>query len=267
MPLKQAYLQKAIIITTRFKMRLKTVFLIAMVAISFSCILPDTIAFADSLETTPSYYRTKTFHNPDGIGKFYMNREIAHVMGHQAMNWLERDSREKQEQPQAVVEHLDLQPTDNVADIGTGSGYFAKKIAPLVSQGTVYAVDVQPEMLEVVNKVKEENNIDNIETVLGTEDNPDLPKNSIDLALMVDAYHEFAYPREMMNNLYNALKPGGKVVLVEYRQENPMIMIKPLHKMSQKQVKQEMKAINLQWVKTQEFLPEQHFMVFQKPNR
>ena len=235
-----------------------------LIVLLFLTYLPEP-AIADT--DLPTYYRTKTFHNPDGIGKYYMNREIAHVMGHQAKNWLERDSREREEKPQAIVEHLDLQATDNVADLGTGTGYFATRIAPLIPQGKVYAVDVQLEMLEVVAKEIKENNLNNIEPVLGTEDNPNLPKNSVDLALMVDAYHEFAYPREMISNLYDALKPGGKVILVEYRQENPMIMIKPLHKMSQKQVKQEMKAVNLRWVKTQQFLPEQHFMVFEKPNK
>jgi ubiquinone/menaquinone biosynthesis C-methylase UbiE len=213
------------------------------------------------------YYRTQIIHSPDGIGKYYMEREIAQVMGHQAMMWLERKGREQEEKPQVVIEHLDLKPTDTVADLGTGTGYFALRIAALIPQGKVYAVDIQPEMLEVVNLVKEANNISNLETILGTEDNPNLPENSIDLALMVDAYHEFAYPREIMENLYHSLKPGGKVILVEYRQENPMIMIKPLHKMSQKQVKKEMQAVNLKWLKTQQFLPEQHFMIFAKPNQ
>jgi ubiquinone/menaquinone biosynthesis C-methylase UbiE len=188
-------------------------------------------------------------------------------MGHQAMMWLERKGREREEKPQAVIEHLNLKPTDIVADLGTGTGYFALRIAALIPQGKVYAVDIQPEMLEVVNSAKEANHVDNIETILGTENNPNLPENSIDLALMVDAYHEFAYPREMMENLDHALKPGGKVILVEYRQENPMIAIKPLHKMSQKQIKKEMQAVNLKWLKTQQFLPEQHFMIFAKPNQ
>ena len=213
---------------------------------------------------TRNYYREQTIHNPDGIGKFYQDREIAKVMGHQAMAWLERNSREKQEQPQAVIEHLPLNPTDQVADLGTGTGYFAFRIASLIPEGKVYAVDIQPEMLNVVNNLKKQNQVGNVEAVLGTETDSNLPPESIDLALMVDAYHEFAYPQEIMKSLYNALKPGGKVVLVEYRQENPMIMIKPLHKMSQKQVKKEMKTASFRWQKTQEFLPEQHFMIFQK---
>ena len=212
-----------------------------------------------------NYYRTQTIHNPDGIGKFYQDREIAKVMGHQAMGWLERNSREKQEQPQAVVDHLPINSKDRVADLGTGTGYFAFRIASLIPEGRVFAVDIQPEMLSVVNEVKKRNQVENLEAILATETNLNLAPKSIDVALMVDAYHEFAYPQEIMNNLFTALKPGGKVVLVEYRQENPMIMIKPLHKMSQKQVKKEMKTANFRWQKTQEFLPEQHFMIFQKP--
>ena len=216
-------------------------------------------------EDAPSYYREKAIHNPDGIGKYYMNREIAGVMGHQAMMWLERPSREIQEQPDKTVEQLELKPDDIVADIGAGSGYFSFRIAQQVPNGKVYAVDIQPEMLEAIAFLKEENDIANVETILGREDNPNLPDESIDLAFMVDAYHEFAYPREMMEGIFTALKPGGKVVLLEYRKENPMIMIKPLHKMSQKQVKKELKAVGLKWQTTKEFLPEQHFLVFNKP--
>ena len=216
-------------------------------------------------ENTPSYYREKAIHNPDGIGKYYMNREIAGVMGHQAMMWLERPSREIQEQPDKTVEQLKLNNDDVVADIGAGTGYFSFRMAQQVPEGKVYAVDIQPEMLDAIAFLKEEKNITNVETILGREDNPNLPDESIDLALMVDAYHEFAYPREMMEGIFKALKPGGRVVLLEYRQENPMIMIKPLHKMTQKQVKKELKDVGLKWQTTKEFLPEQHFLVFNKP--
>ena len=216
-------------------------------------------------QDTPSYYREKAIHNPDGIGKYYMNREIAKVMGHQAMMWLERPSRVAEEKPDLTVEKLDLKPDDVVADIGAGTGYFSFRMAQQVPKGKVYAVDIQPEMLDAITFLEEENNIDNVETVLGTEENPNLPPESIDLALMVDAYHEFAYPREMMEGIVEALKPGGRVVLLEYRKENPMIMIKPLHKMTQKQVKKELKAVGLKWQETKQFLPEQHFLVFSKP--
>ncbi len=216
-------------------------------------------------DSTPSYYREKAIHNPDGIGKYYMSREIARVMGHQAMMWLERPSREVEEQPDTTVEQLELNSDDVVADLGAGSGYFSFRIAQQVPNGKVYAVDIQPEMLDAVFLAKEKNNITNVETILGQEDSPNLPAESIDLAFMVDAYHEFAYPREMMEGIVKALKPGGRVVLLEYRKENPMIMIKPLHKMTQKQVKKELKAVGLKWQTTKEFLPEQHFLVFSKP--
>ncbi|WP_036486153.1 class I SAM-dependent methyltransferase [Myxosarcina sp. GI1] len=213
---------------------------------------------------TNSYYREKAIHNPDGIGKFYLGREIAKVMGHQAKDWLERPSREREERPQQTVAELELKPDDIVADLGAGTGYFSFRIAREIPQGKVYAVDVQPEMLDALNDSKAANKIENVEAVLGEVDDPNLPQDSIDLAFMVDAYHEFEYPREMMKGLVKALKPQGRVVLVEYRQENPFVLIKPLHKMSEKQVKKEMKAVGLQWQQTKEFLPEQHFLVFNK---
>ena len=216
-------------------------------------------------QDSPDYYRTKRIHNPDGIGRYYMGREIAHYMGHQGMGWLDRKSRLTEEKPDLTVENLNLKPDDVVADIGAGSGYFSSRIAQQVPEGKVYAVDIQPEMLEAIATLQEKRQIDNIETVLGAEDNPKLPPASIDLAFMVDAYHEFAYPREMMAGIVEALKPGGRVVLLEYRKENPMIMIKPLHKMTQKQVKKELKAVGLKWQATKQFLPEQHFLVFSKP--
>lgn len=217
-------------------------------------------------QDTPSYYRQKTIHNPDGIGKYYLNREIARVMGHQAMIWLERDSREAEEKPALTIQKLDLEPNDVVADIGAGTGYFSFRMARAVPQGKVYAVDIQPEMLEAIAFLQKDKHITNVETILGKEDDPNLPPESIDLALMVDAYHEFSYPREMMEGIFRALKPGGRVVLLEYRKENPTIAIKPLHKMTQKQVKKELKEVGLKWQQTKEFLPEQHFLVFSKPN-
>ena len=236
---------------------------IIIVAIAFF-VSPLTTTVAIAQDTQPSYYRQKRIHNPDGIGKYYMGREIAHYMGHQGMMWLERASRETEEKPDRTVENLDLQPDDVVADIGAGSGYFSVRIAQQVTEGKVLAVDIQPEMLEAIDS-RQANGVNNIETVLGKEDSPQLPPESVDLAFMVDAYHEFAYPREMMEGIVTALKPGGKVVLLEYRKENPMIMIKPLHKMTQKQVKKELKAVGLKWRETKQFLPEQHFLVFSKP--
>ncbi|HEY9615760.1 MAG TPA: methyltransferase domain-containing protein [Microcoleaceae cyanobacterium] len=203
----------------------------------------------------------------DGIGKVYLGREIAQVMGHLGAGWLERPSREVEEQPQILIEHLNLKPTDVVADIGAGTGYFSFRIAPLVPQGKVLAVDIQPEMLEILDILKQENHITNVEPILGSETDPHLPPNSVDLALFVDAYHEFTYPQEMMRAIVKALKPNGKVMLVEYRGENPFVTIKKLHKMTQKQVKKELETVGLTWQETQGFLPQQHVMIFSKATR
>ncbi|OKH19167.1 SAM-dependent methyltransferase [Hydrococcus rivularis NIES-593] len=243
--------------------------LISSIAIALLILLLGLLNFiytpAIVTSNNPSaYYQQRAFHSRDGIGKFYLGREIAKVMGHQEMLWLERPSRELQEQPKKVIEALNLKPTDVVADIGAGTGYFSFRIASLVPQGKVYAVDIQPEMLDVINFLKTENRVINIETVLGSVSTPNLSPNSIDLALMVDAYHEFEYPREMMEGIVKALKRDGRVVLVEYRRENPLIPIKALHKMTQNQVKKEMNAVGLSWKETQEFLPQQHILIFQK---
>jgi len=165
-----------------------------------------------------------------------------------------------------VIEALDLKPTDVVADIGAGTGYFSFRISPLVTEGKVLAVDIQPEMLDIMNFLKKENNITNVEPILGGVTDPNLSEESVDLALMVDAYHEFEYPKEVMEGVVRSLKPGGRVALVEYRYENPLIPIKALHKMSQNQARKEMKAVGLQWLETKSFLPQQHLMLFEKPN-
>ncbi|RQH17840.1 class I SAM-dependent methyltransferase [Okeania hirsuta] len=209
-------------------------------------------------------YKYKTIHNPEGIGKFYLGREIAKVMGHEGAAWLERPSRSYRENPQNAIDRLDLKSTDVVADIGAGTGYFTFRISPLIPQGKVISVDIQPEMLELINFVKNEENITNIETVLGDVDNPNLSPSTVDIALLVDAYHEFEYPREMMLGIVAALKSGGRVILLEYRGENPMIMIKGLHKMTEEQVKKEMNSVGLVWQETDDFLPQQHFLVFKK---
>lgn len=217
---------------------------------------------ADALTEAP-VYQERAVHSPDGIGKFYMGREIAQVMGHTGASWLERSSRD-QEQPQRIVSALNLKPTDIVADMGAGTGYISFRISPLVPQGKVLAVDIQPEMLDIVNFVKQERNITNVEPVLGSVTDPHLPAASIDLALMVDAYHEFSHPKEIMAAVVKALKSGGRVVLVEYRRENPFVLIKSLHKMTQKQVRREMQAVGLAWRETKDILPQQHLMVFEQ---
>lgn len=201
----------------------------------------------------------------DGIGKIYLGREIAQVMGHEGAYWLERPSRELQEHPQQVVDQLGLANDAVVADIGAGTGYMTQRLAEAVPNGKVFAVDVQPEMIDLLNQRIAEESLSTIEPILGEASDPHLPAESIDLALMVDAYHEFAYPREMMEQLRAALKPGGQVVLAEYRAENPLVMIKRLHKMSEQQVKRELQAVGFEWLKTEESLPQQHLLFFAKP--
>lgn len=218
-----------------------------------------------SLVSDDVIYQERRIHDPDGIGKFYMGREIARVMGHEGAAWLERSSRELEERPSAAIAVIELQPTDVVADIGAGTGYFSFRFSSKVPEGKVLAVDIQPEMLDIIEFLKQENQVNNVETILGTEFDPKLPPDSVDLAILVDAYHEFAYPREMMTGIVQGLKPGGRVVLLEYRGENPFLLIKRLHKMTQRQVKREMQAVGLEWQETKEILPEQHLMIFKKP--
>lgn len=238
-------------------------FILLALVIFWSYLLrPINIAIATTISS--SVYEQRQLHNPDGIGKYYMGREIAKVMGHTGAAWLERLSRETEEKPSKILDALDLKSTDVVADIGAGTGYLSFRIAPKVPQGKVLAVDIQPEMLDIINFFKQELNVTNVEAVLATPTNPNLPPASVDLALMVDAYHEFEYPREVMQAIVKALKPDGRVVLVEYRGENPLIMIKGLHKMTQKQVKKEMQAVGLVWRETKNLLPQQHLMVFTK---
>ncbi|MEO1171950.1 MAG: class I SAM-dependent methyltransferase [Myxococcota bacterium] len=201
----------------------------------------------------------------DGIGKFYQGREISHVMGHLGAGWLERESRVKEEAPEKLIEALPLAPDSVVADIGAGTGYFSFRISPRVPKGMVYAVDIQPEMIGKLRSTASKRGIRNVKPILSTESNPRLPPGAVDLALMVDAYHEFAYPYEMMTELFRALKPGGRAVLVEYRGEDPTIAIKPLHKMTEAQAIKEMQLIGFHHEKTLSVLPVQHILVFRKP--
>jgi ubiquinone/menaquinone biosynthesis C-methylase UbiE len=157
-----------------------------------------------------------------------------------------------------------LAPDHVVADIGAGSGYFAFRIARLVPQGRVLATDIQPEMLQMIEQRKREEGVTNIETLLGRIDDPMLPANSVDAVLLVDAYHEFSHPFEMLQGIYQALKPGGKLVLVEYRGEDPSVPIRPLHKMTEQQVVSEMSVFGLHWEDTLDFLPWQHMFIFTK---
>ncbi|WP_116105793.1 class I SAM-dependent methyltransferase [Lewinella sp. IMCC34191] len=207
-----------------------------------------------------------TFDTPsrDGTGKYYLGREISHVMGHFAADWLERPEREEEENVSQAIANMEIQPDEEIADIGAGSGYYTFRMAQKVPQGKVYAVDIQPEMLDLMRTRIEREGIENVELIRGTESSPELEANSIDLAIMVDVYHELAYPREMMQNIVGALRPGGRFVLLEYRMEDPTVPIKTLHKMSEEQAVREMEAVGLTLRENIDNLPWQHCMVFVK---
>jgi precorrin-6B methylase 2 len=218
----------------------------------------------DKDATTPRY-ETRKDHDPDGIGKFYMGREIAQVMGHLAAEWLERPEREQEERPSKLLEALQIRPGDALADIGAGSGYLTFRLAKRTGpKGKVFAVDIQPEMLALIRQRMKATGVTNIELIQGTESDPKLPANSTDLILMVDVYHEFSYPWEMTTAMVRALKPGGRLVFVEYRKEDPEVPIKLVHKMTERQVLKEMAPHPLTWVKTLGILPRQHIIVFRK---
>jgi len=202
----------------------------------------------------------------DGIGKLYMGREIAGVMGWQGASWLEREEREQEERGDLLLRELGLKPGMAVADIGAGTGYYARRMAPLVgSSGVVYATDVQPEMLQMLTDSAKKAGLTNIKPVLAGLQTVNLPDASIDLAIMVDVYHELEFPFEVMQSLVRALKPGGRVVFVEYRAEDPRVPIKASHKMSQAQVRKEAAALALSYERTASTLPWQHVVIFRKP--
>jgi ubiquinone/menaquinone biosynthesis C-methylase UbiE len=217
-------------------------------------------------EYLPNLYTYQREHDRDGIGKFFLGREIAHVMGHQGADWLERPERVEEEKPDVLVELLELKPGMSVADIGAGTGYISWRMAQKVgAEGRVYAVDIQQEMLDLLAKQMTQRGMKNVEGVLGTIQHANLQPNSIDLAIMVDVYHEFSHPYEMMQSIVGALKPGGRVAFVEYRAEDPEVPIKRVHKMTEEQVKREAEVAGLVWEKTITDLPRQHLIIVRKP--
>ncbi len=215
-------------------------------------------------------YTFRRIHDPNGIGKFYMGREIAHVMGFGGVDWLERDKREREERLTLLVKSLKLKPEMVVADIGAGSGVISFLLAEqLASKGKVVAVDVQQKMLDRLKKRMKERKITNIKLVKGTSKSPKLKASSIDWVIMVDVYHEFEFPYEMLLELSKSLKPGGKIAFVEYRKEDPTVPIKLVHKMYERQVKKEagLPEFGLKWVETIGVLPWQHIVVFERAGK
>tara|TARA_B100000949_G_scaffold228686_1_gene236578 strand:+ start:294 stop:1073 length:780 start_codon:yes stop_codon:yes gene_type:complete len=229
-------------------------------------LLPITMLGSEILaEETLSRYEFLSSQSFEGIKKSYMGREIAHVMHYKGADWLERPGRDQEEQSSLLLDLLGLKEGYWVADIGAGSGYFSLPIARLLGiDGRLLAVDIQPEMLHLIRDKARWLAIDNIDLILASATEPRLPEESLDLVLMVDVYHEFSHPWEMMVKICRALKTGGRVVFVEYRGEDPSIPIKPLHKMTEIQVLREMSLHPLKWLKTLHVLPRQHVIFFEK---
>jgi len=230
--------------------------------IFISCFLKanESIAQADN-NVTKYIYKSGDY---SGIGKWYMGREIAYVMGFQGINWLERSEREIEEDVSTLIKNMEIKTDDTIADIGAGSGYHVFRMAPLAENGLVYAVDIQPEMLEAIELKKGSKRVSNVETVLGSEKTINLPKNSLDKILLVDVYHEFSYPAEMVESIKNALKSNGQLFLIEYRGEDLSVPIKKIHKMTEKQSIKEMEAAGFRLKENIDNLPWQHCMIFEK---
>lgn len=203
--------------------------------------------------------------DPNGISKWYMGRQIAQVMSHFGIDWLERQEREQEENTTQLLKNLAVQPGTVIADIGAGSGYHSTLLSKMVGNGKVYAVDVEREMIAYLNERIKREGKKNIIPVLSTEKTVSLPANSMDMMLLVDVYHEFSFPHEMALSMLEALKPGGKLVLVEFRAEDPNVPIKAIHKMSQQQAVKEFKAAGFSFEKNSSNLPWQHCLIFRKP--
>jgi len=256
----------------KFCFRCCSLLLLALVVPSLSLQADEPATTQPKPQSTQAKQKTARYtyrrdHDLNGIGKFYLGREIARVMGYQGAPWLERATREQEERLSLLPKALKLQPGIAVADIGAGSGVISVILAEHVSPGgKIYAVDVQQKMLTLLKKKLEKQGIDNVVPVLGTQKSPGLKPESIDMAIMVDVYHEFEFPYEMMQEISKALKPGGRVVLVEYRKEDPSVPIKLVHKMTEAQAKKEVSRseLNLKWKETIGILPRQHILVFEK---
>jgi ubiquinone/menaquinone biosynthesis C-methylase UbiE len=215
-----------------------------------------------TIEAPPAGAYGECAATPDGIGRTYFGREIAAFMTHQGISWLERNSREAEEHTSALLDALELRPGMCVADIGAGSGRLTVPMARRVAPGIAYGTDIQPEMLAFLEARARKEGLANIRGILGDLDDVMLPAGAVDLVLLVDAYHEFDHPWEMMRSIVRALKPTGRVALVEFRAEDDSVPIKALHKMTERQARRELEAAGLHWIRTDARLPWQHLMWF-----
>lgn len=200
----------------------------------------------------------------DGIGKFYLGREIAHVMGASGSAWLDRDTRPREENTQLAINKINLPATAVIADIGAGTGYYTFKLAPKVPRGKVYAVEIQDELITELNTRKKKLNYTNVEVVKGSATSPNLPANSVDLAIMVDVYHELEYPVEVLQAIKKSLKKDGQILLIEYKGEDPSVAIKPLHKSTVAGLNRELAANGFKLAYEGKFMPIQHFLLYKK---
>lgn len=239
--------------------------LLRTLASSACALLLAALAPAGADARGPETQYTSAPASADGIGKRYMGREIAAVMGWQGAAWLERDEREREERTDLLLAALPLKPGMVVADIGAGTGYLARRMAPAVLPGgRILAVEVQPEMLRLLQESVRKAALTQIEPSLGAADDVKLPANSVDMAIMVDVYHELAFPYEVLASIVRALRPGGRLMFVEYRAEDPRVPIKALHKMTEAQIRREATVHALAWEKTVATLPWQHLVIFRK---
>ena len=205
------------------------------------------------------------YASDDTAQKTFKGRVIAPAMSYRGADWLERSDREATEQPEKVLDALKIAPGSTVADIGAGTGYFSLRLAKRVgSQGRVLATDIQPQMLAMLSENMRAAGIRNIEPILCTPTDAKLPEGQLDLALMVDVYHELASPEETLTQVRRALKPDGRLVLVEYRGEDPNVPIKPEHKMTLVQVRSELEPMGFRLQEVFEFLVYQRVIVFVK---
>jgi precorrin-6B methylase 2 len=231
--------------------------------LSFLFLFSMSSLFGQNQTKTDEIYTYKT-PDRDGTGKVYMGREISQVMNFMGMSWLERSTRPQEENTELAIKNLPIDKKSVVADIGAGSGYYTFRIAKKVPEGKVYAVEIQDPAIKYLKERSEELGFDNVITIKGTEQSPMLPDNAIDLAIMVDVYHELLYPHEVLQNIKKSLKPGGKLLLIEYRGEDPKVAIKRLHKMTVEQVTKELSANGFKLVQNGQFMRIQHFLVFEK---
>jgi SAM-dependent methyltransferase len=234
-----------------------------VISLLVCCVQPVTFQISFAQSTSDSSYTWHTA-SPGGIGKFYLGREIAHVMGSSNAVWLDRSSRPSEENTQLAIDKITLPATATIADIGAGTGYYTFRLATKVPKGKVYAVEIQDEMIRALNNKKKQLNSTNVEVIKGTITSPNLPVNSVDLAVMVDVYHELEYPVEVLASIKKSLKKDGQLLLIEYKGEDPSVAIRPLHKTTVAQLNKELGANGFKLVYDGEFLPIQHFLLYKK---